>query len=75
MNDVSKQYDDLMQIFETFRFYFECMQIRKGVPLTEQSTHVIESILTLFLNVLAHATKMVKDGRMSVSPIICSMNL
>jgi hypothetical protein len=63
---VSGSYDALCELFECVGYFLQRLNIyTKDIPLSPQMLDILVKIMVQVLNVLALATKQVKDGRFS----------
>jgi hypothetical protein len=63
--DVISSLDDLIDLFESIENFFKRLESYTKVPLTEAMACIIVDIMVEVLNILALATKSMKEGRKS----------
>ena len=65
---VSMSYDRLEELFERLYVLVEWLEVRARVPMNKAARKLAVKGLVKVLEVLALATRMLKRGRMGVSP-------
>jgi hypothetical protein len=67
--EVGASYDALVDLFECVGNFLKRLHIYTAVPFNSAMTDIIVKILVEVLSVLALATKQIKQGRFSKSPV------
>ena len=67
--DVRESYDALVNIFECIENFIRRLTIYNEIPPTPAMTEMIIKIMAELINVLALATKQMKQGRFSMSAL------
>jgi hypothetical protein len=67
VQDVSANYDTLIDLFESIESFVSRLEVYTKIPLTEAMTDIVIKIMVGVLSILALATKQVNQGRLSES--------
>ena len=68
-SEVSSDYDALLDLFECLGNFLKRLDIYITIPPTQMMTDIIVKIMVGLLSVLSLATKQIKRGRFSTSPL------
>jgi hypothetical protein len=67
--------DKLADVFNCIERFFQRLEIHTGITPTTAMTGIIVDIMVEVLTILAMATKEVKRGRLSESPMVCRFTI
>jgi hypothetical protein len=67
IKDISKSYDALVDLFESFEFFLRRLDIYTEIPSTTAITEIIVKILIELLSTISLAIQQAKQGRLSES--------
>ena len=67
--DVESSQDALIDLFECIENFFKRLESYTAVPPTDAMTDIIVKIMIEVLNIFAIATKEIRQGRASASPL------
>ena len=67
--DVGASQDALIDLFERIENFFKRLESHTAVKPTEAMTYIIVKIMIEVLNIFAIATKEIRQGRASASPV------
>jgi hypothetical protein len=65
IKDISKSYDALVDLFESFEFFLRRLDIYTKIPATTAMSEIIVKILIELLSTISLAIQQAKQGRLS----------
>ena len=70
IKDISKSYDALVDLFESFESFLRRLDIYTKIPTTTAMTKIIVKILIELLSTISLAIQQAKQGRLSEHPLL-----